>query len=85
MQRRRVESRTGWGNRVGYSRATRVGDGGVGDRVLVAGTTATDEEGTPLVDADPAEQQTRVALTRFGTLSTRQETVSRTWSERGCS
>jgi enamine deaminase RidA (YjgF/YER057c/UK114 family) len=61
MQRLRVESGTGWENRVGYSRAIRVGDGGVGDHVLVAGTTATDEEGVPLVDADPAEQ-TRVAL-----------------------
>ena len=52
MKRRRVGSDTEWERRVGYSRAVRVGAGGDGDRVLVAGTTATDDEGAPLVDAD---------------------------------
>ena len=61
MKRRRVGSGTEWERRVGYSRAVRVGAGGDGDRVLVAGTTATDDDGAPLVDADAAEQ-TRVAL-----------------------
>ena len=55
MERQRVASGTEWEGRVGYSRAVRVGD-----RVLVSGTTATDEQGD-VVGGTPAEQ-TRRAL-----------------------
>ena len=55
MERQRVASGTEWESRVGYSRAVRVGD-----RVLVSGTTATDEDGD-VVGGTPAEQ-TRRAL-----------------------
>jgi enamine deaminase RidA (YjgF/YER057c/UK114 family) len=54
MERQRVSSGTEWESTVGYSRAVRVGD-----RVLVSGTTATDEDGTISGDAD---EQTRRAL-----------------------
>ncbi|PSP47308.1 hypothetical protein BRC75_10125, partial [Halobacteriales archaeon QH_7_69_31] len=40
----------------GYARAVRVGD-----RILVSGTTATDDEGEPVAPGDPAAQ-TRRAL-----------------------
>ncbi|UPM44159.1 hypothetical protein MW046_07245 [Halocatena salina] len=43
MHRRTVLSGTEWEEQVGYSRATRVGT-----VVHVAGTTATDEDGTPI-------------------------------------
>lgn len=56
MERRRVSSGTEWEPRVGYSRAVRVGD-----RVLVSGTTATDEDGDPVAPGEP-EPQTRRAL-----------------------
>ncbi|WP_255198206.1 RidA family protein [Halorarius litoreus] len=61
MERRHVTSGTEWEPRVGYSRAVRVGAGGDGDRVLVAGTTATDDDGAVVAPGDP-EQQTRRAL-----------------------
>jgi enamine deaminase RidA (YjgF/YER057c/UK114 family) len=61
MERRHVSSGTEWEPRVGYSRAVRVGSGGVGDRVLVSGTTATDDEGTVVAPGDP-ERQARRAL-----------------------
>lgn len=56
MERRHVSSGTEWEPRVGYSRAVRVGDGGDGDRVLVSGTTATDEDGEVVAPGDPATQ-----------------------------
>ena len=65
MRRKRVQSGTEWEERVGYSRAVRVGD-----RVVVSGTTATDEEG--VVDGDAYEQTARAirnverALTEAG-------------------
>jgi enamine deaminase RidA (YjgF/YER057c/UK114 family) len=55
MERQRIGSGTEWESRVGYSRAVRVGD-----RVLVSGTTATDEAGD-VVGGTPVEQ-TRRAL-----------------------
>lgn len=56
MERQRVTTGTEWEPRVGYSRAIRVGD-----RILVSGTTATDEDGDPVAPGDP-EAQTRRAL-----------------------
>lgn len=56
MERSRVSTGTEWEPRVGYSRAVRVGD-----RVLVSGTTATDEDGAPVAPGDP-DAQTRRAL-----------------------
>lgn len=56
MDRQRVSSDTEWEPRVGYSRAVRVGD-----RILVSGTTATDDDGDPIAPGD-AERQTRRAL-----------------------
>jgi len=50
MERQRVTGGTEWEDKVGYSRAVRAGD-----RVCVAGTTATDESGEPL-DGTPYEQ-----------------------------
>ncbi|WP_336136527.1 RidA family protein [Natronomonas amylolytica] len=56
MDRRRVSTGTEWEPKVGYSRAIRVGN-----RVLVSGTTATDDDGNPVAPGDP-EVQTRRAL-----------------------
>ncbi len=58
-ERRRVASGAPWEETVGYSRAVRVGD-----RVLVAGTTAI-VDGEPAHEGD-AYQQTRVALSIIG-------------------
>ncbi len=55
MDRHHVATGTEWEPRVGYSRAVRVGD-----RILVSGTTATDD-GDPVAPGDP-EAQTRHAL-----------------------
>jgi enamine deaminase RidA (YjgF/YER057c/UK114 family) len=56
MHRKRISSGTEWEERVGYSRAVRVGD-----RVHVSGTTATDDAGDIVGAGDPAAQ-TRQAL-----------------------
>ena len=56
MDRRRITTGTEWESTVGYSRAVRAGD-----RILVAGTTATDDEGDPVAPGD-SETQTRHAL-----------------------
>jgi enamine deaminase RidA (YjgF/YER057c/UK114 family) len=56
MKRKTVASGTEWEERVGYSRAVRVGND-----VRVSGTTATDENGTIVGDGD-AYQQTKRAL-----------------------
>ena len=54
MDRTRVSSGTEWEAQVGYSRAVRVGD-----RVEVAGTTATDEDGNVVGEDDPYAQTVR--------------------------
>jgi enamine deaminase RidA (YjgF/YER057c/UK114 family) len=54
MERRHVSSGTEWERRVGYSRAVRVGR-----HVHVAGTTATDEDGTVVGVGDPRRQTER--------------------------
>jgi enamine deaminase RidA (YjgF/YER057c/UK114 family) len=51
MERTEISSGTEWEERVGYSRAVRVGD-----RIEVAGTTATDEAGDPVARGQPYEQ-----------------------------
>jgi enamine deaminase RidA (YjgF/YER057c/UK114 family) len=51
MDRQRVSSGTEWEEQVGYSRAVRTGD-----RVVVSGTTATDEGGDPVAVGDPYGQ-----------------------------
>lgn len=56
MERRLVSSGTEWEDRVGYSRAVRVGN-----EVRVSGTTATDEDGTVVGEGD-AYAQTKRAL-----------------------
>ncbi|QLG26064.1 RidA family protein [Halorarum halophilum] len=56
MARKRVSSGTEWESAVGYSRAVRVGD-----RVEVAGTTATGDDGEVVGRGDAAEQ-TKVAI-----------------------
>ena len=56
MDRRRITTGTECESTVGYSRAVRAGD-----RILVAGTTATDEDGDPVASGD-SETQTRHAL-----------------------
>lgn len=58
-ERRRIASGVPWEETVGYSRAVRVGD-----RVVVAGTTAV-VDGEPAHEGD-AYQQTRVALAIIG-------------------
>ncbi len=58
-ERRRIASGAPWEETVGYSRAVRVGD-----RVVVAGTTAV-VDGEPAHESD-AYQQTRVALAIIG-------------------
>lgn len=56
MTRKLVGTGTEWESSVGYSRAVRVDD-----RVLVAGTTATDADGEVVAAGDPY-RQTTVAL-----------------------
>lgn len=76
MDRQRVSTGTEWEPRVGYSRAVRVGD-----RILVSGTTATDDDGEPVAPGDP-EAQTRRALEKvvdaIETTGGRREDVVRT-------
>jgi enamine deaminase RidA (YjgF/YER057c/UK114 family) len=61
VERRHVSSGTEWEDRVGYSRAVRVGG-----QVHVAGTTATDDDGA-VVGGDDPYAQTRRALANVET------------------
>lgn len=54
MDRSTVSSGTEWESTVGYSRAVRAGS-----EIHVAGTTATDEDGTVVAPGDPYEQTKR--------------------------
>ena len=51
MNRQTVSTGTEWESLVGYSRAVRLGS-----HVYVSGTTATDEEGELIGEADPHDQ-----------------------------
>jgi len=51
MERTRVSTGTEWEERVGYSRAVRAGN-----QVNVSGTTATDDDGDLVGEADPYAQ-----------------------------
>lgn len=51
MRGQRFRGGSPWEDEVGYSRAVRVAD-----RVLVSGTTATDDEGEVVAPGDPYEQ-----------------------------
>ncbi|AQL42839.1 hypothetical protein BV210_08995 [Halorientalis sp. IM1011] len=51
MSRQHVSSGTEWEEQVGYARAVRTGD-----RVVVSGTTATDDSGDPVAVGDPYGQ-----------------------------
>jgi enamine deaminase RidA (YjgF/YER057c/UK114 family) len=59
MSRQNYSSGTKWEEMAGYSRAVRVGD-----RILVSGTTATDENGQ-LVGGDDPAAQARYALQKI--------------------
>ncbi len=59
MQRERYSSGSAWEEMAGYSRAVRVGD-----RILVSGTTAVDEQGR-LVGGDDPAAQTRYAIQKI--------------------
>lgn len=59
MNRQNYSSGTAWEEMAGYSRAVRVGD-----RILVSGTTATDEKGQ-LVGGDDPAAQTRYAIQKI--------------------
>lgn len=67
MKRKTVTSGTEWEERVGYSRAVRIGND-----VRVSGTTATDEEGNVVGEGDAYRQAKRAlenvesALTEAG-------------------
>lgn len=54
MRRTTVDSGTEWEQRVGYSRAVRVGR-----EVRVSGTTATDQDGAVVGEGDPYAQTVR--------------------------
>lgn len=59
MTRQNFSSGTTWEEMAGYSRAVRIGD-----RILVSGTTATDENGE-LVGGDDPAAQTRYAIRKI--------------------
>ena len=59
-ERQRVSSGTIWEERVGYSRAVRVGN-----LVFVSGTTATDDDGRLVGPGDP-EAQARYIIEKIG-------------------
>lgn len=59
MSRQNYSTGTTWEELAGYSRAVRIGD-----RILVSGTTATDENGQLVGEGDPAAQ-TRYAIQKI--------------------
>jgi len=76
MQREIHSSGSPWESRVGYARAVRAGD-----LIVVAGTTATDDQGS-VVGEDDAYLQTRFILQKIGralgALGARMDDVIRT-------
>jgi enamine deaminase RidA (YjgF/YER057c/UK114 family) len=57
VERQNYSSGTSWEALAGYSRAVRVGD-----RILVSGTTATDENGQLVGGDDPAAQTRFISI-----------------------